>query len=470
MSDGFDQVMRLQSARATEWLRLRLEELPAPLTPDHPVLPALAEALGVARILSGLAGRPAPAELLLRRNLDAAVLRAASLAVLAGRGTACEQGIVAHGDSLAPSDPLHHLAAAALAADHAVPLHLRLAAAPGTGPVAEAEAALAAPLPVRVTLPDIAGRARLVAALWLGRSATARRRGGIRLHQRLEAEAGMATDLGCTETMALCALGLGALGDFVRLRDHAAALCARQAPDGSFTRRGDGPAEQSLAEGIGPTMAVLAALHLAVLRRWRAPSPAPHSARPLHDCLSLAAAAVARRVLAAPPEGWTRLRAAAVLGRASGADWFARLAPPRLALGRRQLARLSEIAFRDAMTALRLRRHLRDVPRGVAPRLDWLAGRPVTLQPLPAVLAWNWAQDAADGRTAAFLTGCRAVFGHTAPAPGARCTQMALRLAGAAYARATDDSVPLPAALAALERLILLAAVIEGEAPMRAAA
>lgn len=470
MGDGFDQMMRLQSARATEWLRLRLEDLPAPLPPDHPAFPVLAEALGMARLLSGLAGRPAPAELLLRRHLDAALLRAASLAVLAGRATACDHALVGHGGSLGPSDPLHRLAVAALAADPEAPLHLRLLADPGAGPVAEAEAALAEPLPVRVTLPDIAGRARLAAALWLGRSASARRRGGFRLLQRLEAEAGMAADLGCTKTMALCAIGLGALGDFMGLRDHAAALCTRQAGDGSFTRRAEGPAEQGLAEGIGPTMAVLAALHLAVLRRWRAPTPALHPDRPLHDCLSLASASVARRVLAAPPEGWMRLRAAAVLSRASGADWFARLAPPRLALGRRQLARLSEIAFRDPMTALRLRRHLGNVPQGMAPRLDWLAGRPVALQPLPVGLSWSWAQAAADGRAAAFLTACRSAFGHTAPSPGARCIQVAHRLAGAAFARATDDSVPLPAALAALERLILLAAVIEGEAKMRAAA
>ncbi|MFN3525094.1 MAG: hypothetical protein ACK4YU_03300 [Paracoccus sp. (in: a-proteobacteria)] len=483
MADELDQVMRLLSARATEWLRQHVMDLPDPLPEDHAALPALALAARHAPALTGLMGRPSPVEVLMRRRLTSAHVQAAAQRHLAGRARPWDADLIAAGAMLAPGDPLWQLAHDDLAFDPAQPLARRLTLAPGPTLTPLAEAALLAPLPARVTVDALAARAETLMALW-GYGAHVPRLSHPSRHGQILAQvrhwAVLASDLGCTSLLAQSVTCLRLIDPGHDVGALLSRLFPLQRPDGSFPpmlRQAEAP--QDLSQATGPVLSVMLAMHVAVMRRWRGPHPAVEASRPLHGAMMQAGRHLAARVTACPPdEGWLRLRAATALTRALSQDWFARLAPPTIPLSDERLAQLARLAFRDAGTALRLRGHLGlarlSQPRAMrcdAPHLAWVSGAAVTLSAsLPARIAADWNHAAATGDTVGFLALTeKAVLSAVTPSDCPRAA-MARRLAASALADCLDDQLPLSDALDALSRLILLSLAFEDDPPMAQAA
>lgn len=479
MVDELDQVMRLLSARAVDWLRLHVMDLPDPLPADHPDLPALAHAARYAPALTGLTGRPSPVEILTRRRLTAAHVHAAARRHLGGRACPCDIDLIAAGAMLAPDDPLWQLARDDLASDPGQPLALRLALAPGPTLTPLAEAALLAPLPACVTVDELAARLGTIIALWEYGARVPHLSHPSRYGQILAQAchwAALASELGCTLLLAQSVTCLRLIDPGHDVGHLLARLFPLQRPDGSFPPQlASAEAVQGLSEASGPVLAVVLALHVTVMGRWRSARPEIPAQRPLHGAMLQAGRHIAARVTACPPDDdWLRLRSATALTRALSQDWFARMSPAAAPLSGERLALLARLAFRDGRTALRLRGHLGLVrlshPRAApseAPYLAWISGAAVSLSAsLPHRIATDWDRAATSGDQARFLALTEQAALSAAAPFGLAQAAMARRLAATALTDCLDDRLPLAHALDALSRLILLSLVFEGEPPM----
>lgn len=456
MEQGLEQVMRLVGHRAVEWMRQHVMALPDPLPAAHPDLAALAQAAVIGPVLGALTGRPSPVEVLARRRLSPDLPRRVALDHLAGLPT--PPALILAAPLIAPRDPACALALADLADDPARGISLRLLC--GAAPPPEAERTLLAPLPVVIDRDCLSGRLALLLALWRQAGGLPRLSSAAR-HQDLLAAlrdwATLADQIGDTQCLAQALCGL-LLAD---PQQDVAALLTRlldlQGPDGGFParlRRPDGPTP--LAQGMGPTLAVLLAFQLTRPNRCVAPLSPP--VRPITGAMLALAAQMERRLQTLPLDPWPRLLGNVLVMRATGRN---RLSGTPFMPGRARLARLASIVFGDPVAALALRRHLGWRPVGplAMPELAWLAGAPVR-QTGQACDPWAWdrATDRNDGR--AFLRLMAQARRHGA-APPQGALALARRLAGAALSGADDDHASFSDLARALEQTILLASAFD---------
>ena len=513
MSGSLDQLMRLLSNRGLEWLRQRIMALPDPCPPDHPELGALAMVAEAAPVLSGLRGRISPIEVIVARRLTPDLVRAGARRVLAGdRGPGLVRLMLA-GGLVARHDPLWHLACEALADDDALPLAQRLALSDDPALMTAAEGVLTAP-PARIDAGHVAAVCDLVMQIYRGGSCRPRLshpRAYARVFDHLLVLADWAGRHRCTASRARTAFALRLLDPEHSIAETTAELIQAQRPDGAFPPRlGYGTADQPFAEAAEATVQVALALHMAAWRRWRGAPPVWLRPQPLRAGIQGLAARLA--AVEGPEAG--DLATALLLTRATGANWFPRMRPPRGAEAD-QLAHLARLGFRDPL-ALRHLRHWLDLPRaalgGPAPgatpvdpaSLDTaLAGgplpgapAPVTPAPItpapitpgrtiagieraclggaalridrprPAALTALWDLAARRGDVPAYLD-CAHLALHHAEAPATPAIRRMGRQIAAEAMGAPDDR---PALSRALARLLLLAPLLEPEMPAAAAA
>lgn len=462
MDGSLDQLMRLLSNRGLEWLRQRIMALPDPMPPDHPDLAALAMIAQAAPVLSGLRGRASPLEVIVARRLTPDLVRAVAMAVLAGARGPGPVGLMLAGGLVARDDPLWHLACEDLAEDDTLPLPHRLILGNDPDLLARAERVVTT-LPRRITPGHVTLVAQVLAQLYrhgAQRPVLSDARAFTRIFAHLTRLAEWAQGSGCTASVAQIAFCLRLLDPDHAVTDMVGDLIAVQRPDGSFPARlGFGRDDQTLSQGVHPTVQVAMALHMAAWGRWRGPAPVWLRPRPLHHAAQLMAARVAK----APLDPDQRLRAAALLTRATGRAWLARLDAPRRA-DPAQLADLARICFRDPTLAQHLRgwlglcRNPRTAPGLAGPEAAWLSGTTVRLTPAPPALTALWDRAAKAGYDATFLTCARMALHHA----DTRTTTAVRHRTRLLAARMLTDTDADPARLLdRLDALTLLAHLIE---------
>ncbi|MDP5307865.1 hypothetical protein [Paracoccus spongiarum] len=485
---SYDQLMRLLSARGIEWFRRHVEDLPDPLPADDAATVALAQAGRIAPVLSGLRGHPSPLADLVGRRLSATLVRSSALRLLTGDATdgmTCDgaAGLVLAGRAAAADEPLAALALSALADDPAAALTDRIAARvrPDAGLLAEAEGQID-----RALRHLDLDRARIGDLAWLVMHVYAF--GAIRPHfsrPRLYGDvfaamlraSDWACRAGCVTSMAQTAFCLRLIDPDHDIAPILADIIASQRPDGSFpARAGVSSRDQDLGAGTWPTLMVLAALSIAVWRRWRGSAPDLPCDRPLSACRDHAAALLAPRIDAwaarATPAG--RLQMAASMSSATSENWFQRLGMQRNAPGPAPLVVLARQLFGDAYAARHARRTLdlaRHWPRdreagedGAA--LRWLRGAPVALD-----CAALGSAPATGGAAADLDAGFRLAVADPAGALSRDWRLAARRDAGLALSALQSGARLSPgAALAHLDRLCLIARLAEGDLAIAAAA
>lgn len=471
MDGSLDQLMRLLSNRGLEWLRQRIMALPEAMPVDHPDLGALALVGQAAPVLSGLRGRISPIEVIVARRLTPALVRAGAIRVLEGSRDPALAQLMLAGGLVACADPLWQMACEALAEDAALPLPQRLALCDDPALLAQAERLLTTP-PTRITPEHVATVSQLLMQLYhhgARRPRLSQARAFTQIFDHLRGLADWAQGAGCTASVAQLAFCLRLVDADYPLAEMVSDLIQAQRPDGSFPARlGFGTADQTLAEAAGPTVMVAMALHMAAWRRWRGAAPIWLQPHPLRAAARL----LAERLAAAPIPEPLALQAAASLTRATGRDWLARLQAPQGADPAQQAA-LARICFRDPVSARHVRRWL-DLPRlsGAATTLEgveaaWLSGAPVALSgPMPPALMLLWRRAAQAGDDAGFMACARMALHHADGVPCAAIRAHARRLA----AQALTDIGPPEQDLVRLDRLILLAQLLEPEPAAAAAA
>lgn len=480
----YQQLMRVLSARALEWLRQQIVDLPDPLPADHPALPALAQAARIAPVLSGFRGHMSPLEDIAARRLSAAIVNGAAQRVLTGKPDPLTTDIVMAGGLVAMNEPLWHLACERLAADGSLTLadHIALSVPDRVPP--EAEALLSSPIPDEAVTPArIDDFAMLLMQVY--------RHGAIRprfSHARIFGAAfanamrfaDWARRKRQVTAMAQMGFCLRLIDPDHDIGDLTAEVIGSQRPDGSFPVQGGfSTRDQDLSTGTQSTLMVLLMLHMAAFHRWRRPVVQPCSGRPLSASRDRFAAAVAPMVA-----DWARaaprcqaIDLAAAMTRATGQNWFHTCGLERVAPDTGQLQRLADRMFGDAHGARHARASLnlvRHWPDGCEhdPAMRWLRRAPVTLAPCwPEGLQAEWIDAAASKDRDGFDRCCRQAARCRPGLAGADLRAAAGHYACLALA-AADHPGTLGAAEAAdhLHRLCLIASLFEGDSALSAAA
>lgn len=267
---AYKQLLTLISARSQQWLRNQIELLPLLSTADDPHLSDLADIAVAAHICTGLRGSPAPLQTFIRSRFTPDFTRD-FIASLQDRPPAERSGTALLG--LLPQAGTGQVSLPGMS------LAERLAlSSPGdAGLFAEAEAVLRRPIPEeRLTEEEIGGYADVLMLCYRfgaerPRFADARTYGdAFATCLRLADWAGQKGKLTPLAQMCYCLCLIDPDHDVAPLL---ADLIASQRPDGSFPARiGFGTADQDRA-ALRPTLAALAALHMAVHRRWHHPRP-----------------------------------------------------------------------------------------------------------------------------------------------------------------------------------------------------
>ncbi|MCF3972947.1 hypothetical protein [Paracoccus salsus] len=418
----YQQLMRLLSVRALEWVRQRVMDLPDPIAPDHPAIGALAGAGLVAPALSGFRGCTSPLEEIASRRMTLPLVQAASEAVLAGRGGSAHRELVVAGRLVAGDDPLWQMARRALTDDTTANVHDRLAtrSRDDAGLMEQAEAVVRRPIPDEVVCAAaIDSFARVLMQLY--RFGEQRPRLS---HPRIYGEAfakalrfaDWARHRGDVTAMSQMVFCLRLIDPGHDVTELMAEVIASQRPDGSFPcKTGYSTADQDFRTGAVPTLAALAALHIAQTGGWQPVRRGARQDRPL-------SAALSRFVTAILPsaDAWCAgldpddcLDLAAGLTRVTGENWFLRGGLRRHPVRRDRLARLALAVFPD-LNATRLARDMLDINGGwpagwrADPALRALRGLPVTLGDAADVaLLARWSQAAARNDPAEFDLCCQ---------------------------------------------------------------
>ena len=471
MDGSLDQLMRLLSNRGLEWLRQRIMALPDPCPVDHPDIGALALVGQVAPVLSGLRGRISPIEVIVLRRLTPDLIRQGALRVLDGARDDAMVRLMLAGGLVAQTDPLWQLACEALADDPALPLPHRLALCDDPALLEQAEGVLTRP-PALITPDHVAQVAQLLMQLYhhgARRPRLSHPRAYTLIFDHLRMLADWAQGAGCTGSVARIAFCLRLLDNDHPVADMMSDLIQVQRPDGSFpVRLGFGTADQAFADAVQPTVQVAMALHMAAWKRWRGPAPVWLQPHPVQTAARL----LADRIAAMDISADMALSVATSLSRATGENWFARLAPPRHAAPD-DLARLGRVCFRDPFSARHLRGWLGLTRQGARPtcvddqEAAWLAGRTVAIAtPLPDALVRMWDRAAVAGDVVSFID-CARVAQHHMDGPATPAIRaMTRHLCVAALTQDTS----LPQMLESLYRLTLLSRLFEPEAKAAAAA
>lgn len=480
LDSSYEQLMRLLSARGLDWLRQRITDLPDPVTADDTSIDALALTARLAPALSGLRGHKSPLEDIAARRLSRQVVCDAADAVLSGSGSGEQRGLVLAGRLVAGDHPLWQLAVLALAQDRDLPLADRLAASQGADPhmLSEAEEVISAPVPEEALTASKVGRFACVLIQLYRFGADrpcfshARIYGAAHANALRFAEwARRQRHVTAMSQMAFC---LRLIDPDHDLSDLMAEVIASQRPDGSFPEKaGFSTRDQGLEEGVRPTLASLAALHMAGWRGWsgtREVAPA----RPLHGCRDLFAATIRENV-----EIWFSgqpredgLRMAAVMTRATGENWFHRGGFQGYSPDAGELQALAAEVFGAAHAA----RHARDTLNLTAwpadwkndARLRWLRGATLILKP-----AESWCDRAGEmlADTDRFDETCLALLACQPVEPAAALVKTARLHARNALAAARRPEELTPAqASAYLGRLCRIAQLFEADPRLQAAA
>ena len=281
---SYRQLMQLLCSRGFDWFRRRIEALPDPVPPDAPDLAALALAGRFAPVCSGLRGSPAPLEAFVRLRLTPDLVGSCIGLVERGmRDPAPVQTLMAAqglGIGEAAQIPRLHRALAGIAGDRALDLPTRLALGTRPGPALldQAESLLRSPMTGQMMEDARIDRfARILMQLY-GYGALRPRFGDARAYGEIFLNclriADWAESRRRLTPLAQMVFALCLIDPDHDVQPMLAEIIASQRPDGSFpTRIGFGTGDQDLAQAALPTIMTLAALHMAIHRRWRQP---PH--------------------------------------------------------------------------------------------------------------------------------------------------------------------------------------------------
>lgn len=281
----YQQMLHLLSARGLGWFGSQIESLPTDLPPDHPSLPFLAEAARHAPILSALCGTASPLETFLKRRMTAGFLDALVKQVEAGASDATTAQLIltAHGSGL--SRPEIRKALRQLSSCPALAPHLRMVFAGRLSDqeLRETETLLRQPIPRDQMTEDRVLHYSQQLMLSYGYGAcrpqfsTARAYGEIFATCLQMADWARAShSLTCMAQVIYC---LCLIDPDTDVAEFVGEIIASQRPDGSFPQRaGHGTMDQDLATATRPTIMAVAALHMAIYRRWRQPPTYPLAA------------------------------------------------------------------------------------------------------------------------------------------------------------------------------------------------
>lgn len=265
---AYKQLLTLINARAQQWLRHQIELMPLKPAPGDPAIGDLAEIAVIANICSALRGSEAPLQSFLRSRLTPEFV-----------ATFVDH---LHGDA----DEARGLALFRFLPGDVVPIglpkgsladRLALSDPPGADLLAEAEGLLQRPVSAdRLSDEMVDSYARVLTLSYRfgaerPRFSRARSYGDAFANCLRFAE--WAQRQGRTVPLAQMCFCLCLIDPDYDVATMLAELIASQRPDGSFpVRLGFGTANQDAA-ALRPTLSALAALHIAVHRRWNAPRP-----------------------------------------------------------------------------------------------------------------------------------------------------------------------------------------------------
>lgn len=274
---AYNQLLSLINARSQHWLRAQIDLLPAIPRPDDAAIDDLAEIAVVARICSGFRGTEAPLQTFVKGRitpefLESFVAGLPARAATAGTGSALVGLLGLKVPPEARSDATPDLLG-----------RLALCALPDADLLAQAGAFLARPVPDERLSEAVLDRHAGVLALCYRFGAERPRFADIRVYGDAYANVvrftAWAQRNGRLRSLAQMCFSLCLLDPDHDVTELLADIIASQRPDGSFPARiGFGTADQD-RNALRPTLAVLAALHIAIHRRWRQPrSPVPMAA------------------------------------------------------------------------------------------------------------------------------------------------------------------------------------------------
>ena len=487
----YDHLLRLLANRGLAWLRDQIKALPDPLSHHDPALYPLAMAARLVPVLSGLRGMDSPLSEIVAHRLDPGLAgRAARLIWQRGADPNRLAPLLAGLRVAGQDQPLWQLAMRQLCLGPPADLAEQLALSPSPDPalIARAEELLARPFVVKQ--PDAAHIDRfyhVLTTLYIF-GAT---RPGLRPQifgqafencQKFAQWAVGARNLTAIAQMITCIRLIDPDHD---VSDLLSEVIAYQRPDGSFPAKcGWSDQPQGFGQAIGSTLAVIAALHLLIYRRWRQPAPAPMAAHPIGACRDR----VGAHILPQLPRLRTmslsrRLLAAGTITRAIGCNGFALLGLQGHTPDRSELRRLSlhlagfPQAIEQARRNLVLQPGMRDLQAAnvAGPLANALAQMQPGSQAVQPASDWDKLPETDD--PSQFLRCCRSVLLQgqgRAGRDGALLRDrapMALYLAQREYrAFLARPRASLSEILGRLDRLSLLARLFEGEATQTAAA
>lgn len=275
----YRQLVHLLSARALNWVRHALDAEPAPAPGSTGMIP-LAAAGRLVPVLAGWRGTPTPLEDFVRRHLSAETVNDSCGLVMAGadQATALAQTVLAGRDLALGDGDTVAAAAAELARNLSLPLHLRLALTGTSGPdlLAEAEDMLRQPVQPCWQSPEQA-QAFAQTVLQLYRHGTHRPQfSSARAYGEIFANglaiADHARSRGQVVPLAQMAVALRMIDADFDIHPTIADLIPFQRPDGSFPAvLKYGTTDQTLPLGADPTLSVIAILYVALYRRRQPP-------------------------------------------------------------------------------------------------------------------------------------------------------------------------------------------------------
>lgn len=494
----YDSLLRLLANRGLEWIRQRVASRAGPLALNDPDLHHHAMVARLAPVLSGLRGSPSPLEKTAFQLFDRRIaLRIAARACHPGSSPDLFAPLLTAGRMQAGDEPQWMLARQHLAANPPRDLAERLALCdlPTPDLMAEAETLITSPMPD----PALSARhidlvARVLAELYhygAKRPKFSRVRVFGDAYSNCLHFADWAQRNQSLVSVAQMVYCLRLIDPDHDVAPLLANIIPFQRPDGSFPRRTASSGEgQGLDEGLTPTLAAVAALHIATYRRWRAAEAAPGAGiSPIHAARDR----LVQRVEAyLPLQGQSigmsqTLQIAVRLSVATGQDVFTRLGLRGSVPSLRDLRAMAlglaghETAARHARAALALDAPMqRALARPEDEGGDMLAPAAICwLQaaPLPEavgghhdlLLRWDAAAMASDRES--FLRCCRL-------AAMTRCAGATAAIRGFARHLAQRDQraisarprAPLAELLDRLDRLSLLAILFEPKVSLAAAA
>ena len=276
---AYDQMMHVLAARGMEWARHRFEDLPDPLSADHPSVAALSQAARFAPVCSGLRGKVSPLEIFVRLRLDDRLVDEACAFAEGSNPDRATVDLLAAAQGMGIGDSVRvHRAVKTIRRRDDLDLAQRLAlqTLPEPHLLAEAEEWLRTPMQSRCITPDRADLFGRVLMQLYGFGARRPKFASPRTYGEIFDNCLLIAD------WATAGKHLKALAQIVYcirlidpdhdVRPWLAEVIASQRPDGSFpARTGFGTADQDL-EGAGQaTIMAIAALHIALYGRWRNP-------------------------------------------------------------------------------------------------------------------------------------------------------------------------------------------------------